>query len=159
LERLKQDIAEKAKLAGVQTELDSLLKVHYSFDFLSMQHIDANPPLLQRPVPPDVEWWDLPLTKNKQYNEIDTDKLDLAGLESIITPYVQHPVPIKPPGEDQGQPPRQLMLTKKETKKLRRQKRLEAQKDKQDKIRLGLLPPEQPKGMIAISFTYPRVTR
>ncbi|KAG2181912.1 hypothetical protein INT43_006837, partial [Umbelopsis isabellina] len=131
LERLKQDIAEKAKLAGVQTELD------------------IPDSILKRPTPPDVEWWDLPLTKNKQYNEIDADNLDLAGLESIITPYVQHPVPIKPPGEDQGQPPRQLMLTKKETKKLRRQKRLEAQKDKQDKIRLGLLPPEQPKVKIS----------
>ncbi|KAI8583222.1 hypothetical protein K450DRAFT_224802 [Umbelopsis ramanniana AG] len=131
LERLKQEIAEKAKLAGVQTERD----------------IPDN--LLKGPPPPDVEWWDLPITKNKQYGEIDADHLDMTGLENIITPYVQHPVPIEPPGEPTGQPPRQLMLTKRESKKLRRQKRLEAQKDKQDKIRLGLLPPEQPKVKIS----------
>jgi U4/U6 small nuclear ribonucleoprotein PRP3 len=77
----------------------------------------------------------------------------MTGLENIITPYVQHPVPIEPPGEATGQAPRQLMLTKRESKKLRRQKRLETQKDKQDKIRLGLLPPEQPKGMLIFSYT------
>ncbi|KAH8547864.1 pre-mRNA processing factor 3-domain-containing protein [Umbelopsis sp. PMI_123] len=131
LERLKQEIAEKAKLAGVQTERD----------------IPDN--LLKGPAPPDVEWWDLPITQNKRYEEMDADHLDLTGLENIITPYVQHPVPIKSPGEPTAQPPRQLMLTKRESKKLRRQKRLEAQKDKQDKIRLGLLPPEQPKVKIS----------
>jgi len=131
LERLKQEIAEQAKLAGVQTE------------------IDIPDSLLKRPPPPEVEWWDLPITKNKQYGEIDAENLDMIGLENIITPYVQHPIPIQPPGEPSAQPPRQLMLTKKETKKLRRQKRLEAQKDKQDKIRLGLLPPEQPKVKIS----------
>jgi U4/U6 small nuclear ribonucleoprotein PRP3 len=85
---------------------------------------------------------------------MDADHLDLTGLENIITPYVQHPVPIKSPGEPTAQPPRQLMLTKRESKKLRRQKRLEAQKDKQDKIRLGLLPPEQPKGMLIFSWLF-----
>lgn len=41
------------------------------------------------------------------------------------------------------------MLTKKERKKLRRQRRLEAAKEKQERIRLGLLPPEQPKVKIS----------
>jgi U4/U6 small nuclear ribonucleoprotein PRP3 len=41
------------------------------------------------------------------------------------------------------------MLTKKERKKLRRQRRNETQKDKQDKIRLGLLPPDAPKVKIS----------
>ena len=36
-------------------------------------------------------------------------------------------------------------LTFKERKKLRRQNRLEAQREKQDRIRLGLLPAEQPR--------------
>ena len=38
-----------------------------------------------------------------------------------------------------------MFLTKKEHKKLRRQNRREAWKEKQDKIRLGLLPPDEPK--------------
>ena len=41
-----------------------------------------------------------------------------------------------------------VMLTKKERKKLRRQTRLEAQKDENEKIRLGLIPPPEPKGEI-----------
>jgi U4/U6 small nuclear ribonucleoprotein PRP3 len=41
------------------------------------------------------------------------------------------------------------MLTKKEQKKLRRQRRQEALKERRDKIRLGLLPPEQAKVKIS----------
>ena len=40
-----------------------------------------------------------------------------------------------------------VMLTKAERKKLRRQNRTEAQKELQEKIRLGLIPPPEPKGM------------
>lgn len=39
------------------------------------------------------------------------------------------------------------MLTKAERKKLRRQGRTEAQKELQEKIRLGLIPPPEPKGV------------
>ena len=41
-----------------------------------------------------------------------------------------------------------IMLTKKERKKLRRQNRMEAQKEEQEKIRLGLMPPPEPKGAL-----------
>uniref|UniRef100_A0A8I3RZL8 U4/U6 small nuclear ribonucleoprotein Prp3 n=1 Tax=Canis lupus familiaris TaxID=9615 RepID=A0A8I3RZL8_CANLF len=40
-----------------------------------------------------------------------------------------------------------VYLTKKEQKKLRRQTRREAQKELQEKVRLGLMPPPEPKGM------------
>lgn len=39
-----------------------------------------------------------------------------------------------------------VYLTKKEQKKLRRQTRREAQKEVQEKVRLGLMPPPEPKG-------------
>jgi U4/U6 small nuclear ribonucleoprotein PRP3 len=39
-----------------------------------------------------------------------------------------------------------VMLTKEERKKLRRQSRTEGQKELQEKIRLGLIPPPEPKG-------------
>ena len=45
--------------------------------------------------------------------------------------------------------PLQVILTKKERKKLRRQNRNEAQKELQEKVRLGLLPPAEPKGMLS----------
>jgi len=49
---------------------------------------------------------------------------------------------------DESEEPVQLavMLTKGERKKLRRQNRTEAQKELQEKIRLGLIPPPEPKG-------------
>lgn len=74
-------------------------------------------------------------------------------LNQLITIYVHHPIPIKPPNEVNGPPTsRSLMLTKKEQKKLRRQRRQELQKEKQDKIRLGLLPPDPPKGTLRITM-------
>ena len=42
-----------------------------------------------------------------------------------------------------------MFLTKKEHKKLRRQNRRENWKERQDKIRLGLLPPDEPKGKMS----------
>jgi len=50
---------------------------------------------------------------------------------------------------DDSEQPVQLavMLTKAERKKLRRQNRTEAQKELQEKIRLGLIPPPEPKGL------------
>lgn len=41
-----------------------------------------------------------------------------------------------------------VLLTKAERKKLRRQNRTEAQKELQEKIRLGLIPPPEPKGSV-----------
>ncbi len=41
-----------------------------------------------------------------------------------------------------------VYLTKKEQKKLRRQTRREAQKELQEKVRLGLMPPPEPKGTL-----------
>ena len=42
-----------------------------------------------------------------------------------------------------------VYLTKKEQKKLRRQTRREAQKELQEKVRLGLMPPPEPKVRIS----------
>lgn len=64
--------------------------------------------------------------------------------------YVHHPVVIRPPSEINAVPiVRSLMMTTKERKKMRRQRRAEALKDKRDKIRLGLLEPDAPKVKIS----------
>lgn len=55
-----------------------------------------------------------------------------------------------------------VYLTKKEQKKLRRQTRREGQKEMQEKVRLGLMPPPEPKGeseildnlCVAITFLF-----
>ena len=56
--------------------------------------------------------------------------------------------------ESDKEPEIPVYLTKKERKKLRRQNRQEAQKEEQEKIRLGLQPPPEPKGEIFIYLSY-----
>lgn len=64
-----------------------------------------------------------------------------------ITIYVEHPRPVEPPAEPTPPPPPPppLKLTKKKQKKLRTQRRLAREKDKQEMIRQGLLEPPKPK--------------
>ena len=68
--------------------------------------------------------------------------------EDAITNLIEHPIQLKPL-EPKGPVHIPVFLTKKEQKKLRRQNRREAWKEKQDKIRLGLIPPDQPKVKIS----------
>ena len=49
--------------------------------------------------------------------------------------------------EPEKEPQVPVYLTKKERKKLRRQNRQENQKEVTEKIRLGLMPPPEPKGL------------
>ncbi|KAL0081390.1 pre-mRNA processing factor 3-domain-containing protein [Phycomyces blakesleeanus] len=132
LEKLKQEISENVKKAGMEVELD-----------ISDKAIKKEPP-------PAIEWWDAPFMPNKTYSDLDTQPVNPDSLGALVTLYVHHPIPIKPPSELTGPAvSRSLMLTKKERKKLRRQQRQETQKEKQDKIRLGLLPPDPPKVKIS----------
>ncbi|KAF9315723.1 hypothetical protein BG003_002721 [Podila horticola] len=100
-----------------------------------------------------VEWWDAAFLPNKTYSDIKDGHAKIETEDSLITHYVQHPVPIEPPNEQANAAaaakPRPLMLTTKERKKLRRQRRRELLKEKQDKIRLGLLAPDAPKVKLA----------
>ncbi|GIM15975.1 hypothetical protein Vretimale_18646 [Volvox reticuliferus] len=69
--------------------------------------------------------------------------------EARVTIYVEHPVPLEPPAEAPLPPPQPLKLTQKELKKLRTQRRLARDKEKQELIRQGLLEPPKPKVRIA----------
>jgi U4/U6 small nuclear ribonucleoprotein PRP3 len=123
VQKLKEEIEERARKAGMDRELE----------LVSNNAIRNDPP-------PAIEWWDAKLVPNDTYVGFDINHSS-----GLINNLIQHPVPIEPPGEGPVPAPRPLMLTEKERKKLRRQNRLEAQREKQDKIRLGLLPPDQPK--------------
>lgn len=93
---------------------------------------------------PDVEWWDALILINGHSSKYDIDQVR----EDAITNLVEHPIQLKPL-EPSGPVHIPVYLTKKEQKKLRRQNRREAWKEKQDKIRLGILPPDQPKVKIS----------
>lgn len=132
MERLKEEVAAKVRQAGMEAEMDISDKT------------------LKKEAPPVAEWWDVPFLPNQDYQDLNIQMVDPQQLTSLVTMYVHHPVPIQAPSDMNGKPPtRALMLTKKERKKLRRQRRNETQKDKQDKIRLGLLPPDPPKVKIS----------
>jgi U4/U6 small nuclear ribonucleoprotein PRP3 len=130
LEKLKQQIAANVKKAGMEAE---------------MELVDDSS--LRREPPPEVEWWDQLIVDGNYDNPVDYERVSPDG-ETLITNLIQHPIPIQPP-EAASQAPKDLMLTEKERKKLRRQRRMEAHKEKQDKIKLGILPPEKPKVKIA----------
>ncbi|KAJ3043928.1 U4/U6 small nuclear ribonucleoprotein Prp3 [Rhizophlyctis rosea] len=130
LEKLKQEIAESVKKTGMEAEMD----------LVSDQSV-------RREAPPEIEWWDAQFAPDKSYDNFNPELY--AGQNQVINNLVQHPIQIEPPAEPGDPKPRPLMLTKKERKKLRRQRRQEALKEKQDKIRLGLLPPDQAKVKIS----------
>ncbi|RCH77729.1 hypothetical protein CU097_001319, partial [Rhizopus azygosporus] len=77
LEKLKQEITESVKKAGMQTEFDVSDKA------------------IKRDAPPAVEWWDAPFTKT--YEELNDADIDPDKYETLVTMYIHHPVPIKPP--------------------------------------------------------------
>ena len=63
-----------------------------------------------------------------------------------ITHYVQHPVPVKNEYiEKMNKVALPMFLTKKERKRLRKLGRQEKEKDKQEKMKLGLIEPAKPK--------------
>lgn len=127
LEAMKKKIAERARQAGLEEDMDT------EKAFLV-------------PVPPELEWWDEGLIDGKSYDAIDDpSKLKIDTPNSIITLYVQHPVLIEPPQEKNNPAPKPMYLTTKEQAKLRRQRRMAELKEQQAKVRLGLEPPPPPK--------------
>ena len=93
------------------------------------------------------EWWDAPLLADGTYDDVRDGAWNVA--EDKMTLYVEHPVPMEPPVEDEAPPPQPLMLTKKEQKKLRTQRRRAREEEKQEMIRQGLM--EAPKPKVKIS--------
>ncbi|KAJ1767702.1 U4/U5/U6 small nuclear ribonucleoprotein prp3 [Coemansia sp. RSA 1813] len=125
MEQLKAEIAERAAKARLAEEV-----------------LDVT--AIRPPEPPGVEWWDMPFLSNDESYD-SAFKLD--GADSLVTVYVQHPVPIEPPEPIRAMSvaPSQLILTRKERKKIRRQRRLDQQREHREKVMLGLEPPEKPK--------------
>lgn len=127
MEALKQRIAERTRKAGL-TEAG-----------------EERAAMLRKPQPPNVEWWDEPFASHQADGTLVSpyDQVENEGLEKLDA-YVQHPIEI-PPVERGRPPPRGVMLTSKEARKLRRQRRAADLSDKRDRIKMGLLPPPPDK--------------
>ncbi|KAK8957789.1 hypothetical protein KSP39_PZI000152 [Platanthera zijinensis] len=94
---------------------------------------------------PEIEWWDKSFLPSGSYNDASGENINLEK----VTIYVEHPRPIEPPAEPTPPPPQPLKLTKKEQKKLRTQRRLAKERDRQEMIRQGLIDP--PKSKVKMS--------
>lgn len=125
LEQIKKMLARQARRAGLDENSER--------GFLVQQ-------------PPDIEWWDEGVLKDKTYDCIDDpEKVLIDTDDSIITLYVQHPPLLKAPQDQRLVEIKPLYLTTKEQAKARRMRRAADLKEKQAKIRLGLEPPPPPK--------------
>nr|XP_033790682.1 U4/U6 small nuclear ribonucleoprotein Prp3-like [Geotrypetes seraphini] len=96
---------------------------------------------------PEIEWWDSYIIPNglELKEEVLSKREEFFG----ITNLVEHPAQLNPPVDSDSPVTLGMYLTKKEQKKLRRQTRREAQKEVQEKVRLGLMPPPEPKVRIS----------
>uniref|UniRef100_A0A2M4APY7 Putative u4/u6 small nuclear ribonucleoprotein n=1 Tax=Anopheles triannulatus TaxID=58253 RepID=A0A2M4APY7_9DIPT len=92
---------------------------------------------------PSMEWWDSVILTDDLSTVDGQGKISIR--ESAITNLIEHPTQMRPPNESSRAVYLPVFLTKKERKKLRRQNRREAWKEEQEKIRLGLEPPPEPK--------------
>ncbi|KAK2792617.1 hypothetical protein FQN52_003122 [Onygenales sp. PD_12] len=127
LEAMKKSIAERARQAGIDEDLD----VEKAFLV---------------PAPPAIEWWDEGLVNGTDYSAIDDPQnLKIDSQDSVITIYIQHPVLLEPPQDKNIPAPKPMFLTAKEQAKIRRQRRMADLKEQQAKIRLGLEPAPPPK--------------
>ncbi len=127
LEAMKKRIAERARQAGIDEDLDT----EKAF-------------LVQ--APPAIEWWDEGLVNGDSYDAMsDFKNLKIDTDDSVITIYIQHPVLLEPPQEKIAPAPKPMFLTSKEQAKLRRQRRMADLKEQQAKVRLGLEPAPPPK--------------
>lgn len=96
--------------------------------------------------PPYIEWWDEPFVKNRREGyDGGITYLDINSDDNPITSYIQHPVPIEAPWTRLVPEPKPLYLTKKEQKRLRKNRRMIAMQEKQDRIKLGLEATPGPK--------------
>uniref|UniRef100_A0A673MH00 U4/U6 small nuclear ribonucleoprotein Prp3 n=1 Tax=Sinocyclocheilus rhinocerous TaxID=307959 RepID=A0A673MH00_9TELE len=127
LEKLQMEIAQAAKKTGIQASTKLAL-------------IAPKKELGEGEIP-QIEWWDSYILSA----HTNFDEVEMHG----VTNLVEHPIQMAPLVDTDKPVTLGVYLTKKEQKKLRRQTRREAQKELQEKVRLGLMPPPEPKVRIS----------
>uniref|UniRef100_T1J0D7 U4/U6 small nuclear ribonucleoprotein Prp3 n=1 Tax=Strigamia maritima TaxID=126957 RepID=T1J0D7_STRMM len=171
-EQLAQRLRTKAQLEKLQQEISQAAKKTGISSATKLALIAPKKELLDDQIP-EVEWWDAVILRSDTY-EFVLNHEDLPSYKKFegITHLLEHPIQMRPPCEFNlriiirknrnknisiifliAEPTKPVhlpvYLTKKEQKKLRRQNRREAWKEKQEKIRLGLDPPPEPKVRMA----------
>jgi U4/U6 small nuclear ribonucleoprotein PRP3 len=94
---------------------------------------------------PEVEWWDRPFLKGADTDAESSKGYALAVNTDIINVLITHPLELAPPSEAPPPSPAPLMLTPQERKKIKRAKKMEREKEKQDLVRFGFAAPAEPR--------------
>ena len=118
------------------------------------------PPRPELVAVPDIEWWDAGLLPGKLRKERAVAVAaaaagkapppqhsfeQLATVHAKTHAYVEHPVPVSGQADSAAPRAMKLMLTQRERKRLRRQRRSERFQDERDLIEAGLAPKPEPK--------------
>ncbi|CAL8247268.1 unnamed protein product [Lota lota] len=145
-EKIAQRIRTKAQLEKLQTEIAQAAKKTGIQASTKLALITPKKELGDGEVP-NVEWWDSYIVPNNAelVQETQFEVMEFFG----VTNLVEHPAQICAPVDTDKTVTLGVYLTKKEQKKLRRQTRREAQKELQERVRLGLMPPPEPKVRIS----------
>ncbi|XP_068625885.1 U4/U6 small nuclear ribonucleoprotein Prp3 [Battus philenor] len=164
--QLAERLRMKAQLEKLQNEISQIARKTGISSATKLALLAADTPDSDRV--PDIEWWDSVILMTPEEREekrkkgvsssdtrTDTQRVDACNVgdddivenlnEDAITNLVEHPQQLRPPTEPLKPTYMPVFLTKKERKKLRRQSRREAWKEEQEKVRLGLEAPPEPK--------------
>ncbi|CAG5077489.1 Similar to PRPF3: U4/U6 small nuclear ribonucleoprotein Prp3 (Homo sapiens) [Cotesia congregata] len=140
-QQIAERIRVKAQLEKLQNEISQIARKTGISSATKLALIAPKTEALNEDVP-NVEWWDSVILASG-YPVKEDEQVQIK--HSTITNLVEHPIQMRPPTESSRPVYMPVFLTKKERKKLRRQNRREAWKEEQEKIRLGLEPPPEPK--------------
>ncbi|XP_050676480.1 U4/U6 small nuclear ribonucleoprotein Prp3 [Leptidea sinapis] len=160
--QMAERLRMKAQLEKLQGEISQIARKTGISSATKLALLAADTPDSDRV--PDIEWWDSVILMTSEEREArkrnpdqrtETQRVEDCNIgaddiidnlnEAAITNLVEHPQQLRPPTEPLKPTYMPVFLTKKERKKLRRQSRREAWKEEQEKIRLGLEAPPEPK--------------
>ncbi|CAK1587991.1 unnamed protein product [Parnassius mnemosyne] len=164
--QLAERLRMKAQLEKLQNEISQIARKTGISSATKLALLASDTPDSDRV--PDIEWWDSVILMTPEEREekrkrgkpssdsrTDIQRVDDCNVgaddivdnlnEDAITNLVEHPQQLRPPTEPLKPTYMPVFLTKKEMKKLRRQSRREAWKEEQEKVRLGLEAPPEPK--------------
>uniref|UniRef100_A0A8C5ATR2 U4/U6 small nuclear ribonucleoprotein Prp3 n=1 Tax=Gadus morhua TaxID=8049 RepID=A0A8C5ATR2_GADMO len=141
-EKIAQRIRTKAQLEKLQTEIAQAAKKTGIQASTKLALITPKKELGDGEVP-HVEWWDSYIVPTNIYLENLAFTVDVTIFWNVPNMCLFSPV------DTDKTVTLGVYLTKKEQKKLRRQTRREAQKELQERVRLGLMPPPEPKVRIS----------
>lgn len=168
--QMAERLRMKAQLEKLQNEISQIARKTGISSATKLALLAADVPDSDRV--PDIEWWDSVILMTPEEREAqrkrtqhvtdtqtdmqtDSARVEACNVgaddivdnlnEAAITNLVEHPQQLRPPTEPLKPTYMPVFLTKKERKKLRRQSRREAWKEEQEKVRLGLEAPPEPK--------------